>query len=99
MDPATRELEDWTDLWEDPQQMPVMARLVVEFDRDDQRRWPLLEIPLKLSQGSVAPRRSGRYQPRTGMQQRQDAQRNSGRPPRADNRRIDGRRDGRRDNR
>lgn len=63
LDPATGELEDWSDEWEDPQQMPVMARLLVEFDRDDQRSWPMLEIPLNLSQG-VGARRTTRFQPR-----------------------------------
>lgn len=68
MDPATGELDDWTDEWEDPQQMPVMVRLLLEFDRDDQRNWPQLEIPLKLaSGGSVVPRRTGRFQPRANQ--------------------------------
>jgi general secretion pathway protein J len=63
LDPATGELADWSDQWEDPQQMPVMARLLVEFDRDDQRSWPMLEIPLNLAQGT-ATRRATRFQPR-----------------------------------
>ena len=79
MDPATGELDDWTDEWEDPQQMPVMVRLLLEFDRDDQRSWPQLEIPLKLSGGSAIPRPTGRLQ-RPGQQRQGQPRAN---PPRA----------------
>lgn len=62
IDPATGELEDWSDEWEDPQQLPAMVRLLVEFDRDDQRSWPSLEVPMKLAHGVATPRRAtGRY--------------------------------------
>lgn len=40
------ELTDWSDMWEDPQRLPVMVRLVAEFDPDDNREWPALEIPV-----------------------------------------------------
>ncbi len=40
------ELGEWESDWEDPQRLPLMVRLVVEYDRDSQKRWPDLEIPL-----------------------------------------------------
>ena len=40
------ELTDWMDSWDDPQRLPLMVRLVVEFERDSRRRWPDLDIPL-----------------------------------------------------
>ena len=40
------ELSDWSESWEDPQRLPLMVRVVAEFDRDDNRVWPTLEIPV-----------------------------------------------------
>jgi general secretion pathway protein J len=45
----TGELGEWTDAWDDPQQMPMMVRLLVEFEREDGRMWPTLEVPLRLA--------------------------------------------------
>lgn len=58
------DLGDWSDVWDDPQQMPLMVRLLVEFEDDDARTWPTLEVPLRLSSAAVAPRRLSRFQPR-----------------------------------
>jgi general secretion pathway protein J len=41
------ELGDWDSAWDDPQRMPLMVRLRVEFDEDSRQRWPALEIPLR----------------------------------------------------
>lgn len=62
LDPATNELGEWTEEWEDPQQLPVLVRLVVEYPRDDLRAWPALEIPLKLAYGTAVPRRTTRFE-------------------------------------
>lgn len=40
------EMTDWSDTWEDPQRLPLMVRVVAEFDPDDNRKWPALEIPV-----------------------------------------------------
>jgi general secretion pathway protein J len=40
------ELTDWSDSWEDPQRLPIAVRLVAEFDAEDNREWPALEIPV-----------------------------------------------------
>lgn len=40
------ELTEWSESWEDPQRLPVMVRVVAEFDRKDNRTWPTLEIPV-----------------------------------------------------
>jgi len=40
---------DWTDQWDDPQLLPQQVRLQLEFDRDDQRHWPPLEIAVMAS--------------------------------------------------
>ena len=41
------ELDEWSPTWEDPQRMPLMVRLKLEFDRESTQRWPVLEIPLR----------------------------------------------------
>jgi general secretion pathway protein J len=40
------ELDDWSSTWEDPQRLPLLVRLSLEFDPDSRRRWPDLEIPV-----------------------------------------------------
>jgi general secretion pathway protein J len=40
------ELTDWMDSWDDPQRLPLMVRVVVEFERDSRRRWPELDVAL-----------------------------------------------------
>lgn len=40
------ELGDWTSSWDEPQRMPLLVRLKLEFGRDSRQRWPVLEIPL-----------------------------------------------------
>jgi general secretion pathway protein J len=40
------ELSEWSSSWEDPQRLPLLVRLRVEFGRDSRQRWPDLEIPL-----------------------------------------------------
>jgi general secretion pathway protein J len=41
------ELGEWDSSWDDPQRMPLMVRLKLEFDPESRRRWPALEIPLR----------------------------------------------------
>lgn len=60
----TGELGEWTDAWDDSQQMPMMVRLVVEFDRDDARMWPALEVPLRLAAAAGQGFRGTRLRPR-----------------------------------
>ena len=40
------EMTDWSQMWDDPQRLPIMVRLVVEFPPDSTRVWPTLEIPV-----------------------------------------------------
>jgi general secretion pathway protein J len=40
------ELSEWSSTWDDPQRLPLLVRLVLEFDRDSRQRWPDLEIPV-----------------------------------------------------
>ena len=40
------ELSEWSANWDDPQRLPLLVRLVAEFDPDSRRRWPDLEIPV-----------------------------------------------------
>jgi general secretion pathway protein J len=51
LDPETGELSDWIGDWEDPQRLPLLVRLVVEFDEDSRQHWPDLEIPLLVATG------------------------------------------------
>jgi general secretion pathway protein J len=37
-------LSEWMDEWDDPQALPLLIRLEIEFDREDQRRWPEFEV-------------------------------------------------------
>ncbi len=41
------ELGEWDSSWDDPQRMPLMVRLKLEFDPESRQRWPALEIPLR----------------------------------------------------
>src|SRR5690606_20684943 len=47
------ELTDWSSSWEDPQRLPLMVRLAAEFDQDENREWPDLEIAVMA--GSAIP--------------------------------------------
>lgn len=40
------ELGEWEARWDDTQRLPLLVRLVVEFDEDSRQRWPDLEIPV-----------------------------------------------------
>jgi general secretion pathway protein J len=40
------ELGEWSANWEDPQRLPLVVRLTLEFDEESRQRWPDLEIPL-----------------------------------------------------
>jgi len=60
----TGELGEWTDTWEDPQQMPLMVRLLVEFEQGDARIWPALEVPLRLAAAAGQGFRNTRLRPR-----------------------------------
>lgn len=41
------ELDAWGADWDDAQRLPMLVRLVLEFDTDSRQRWPDLEIPLQ----------------------------------------------------
>lgn len=47
------ELDDWSSTWDDPQRMPLLVRLRLEFDEDRRQRWPDLEIPLLTATASA----------------------------------------------
>ena len=74
------ELDEWSSSWDDPQRMPLMVRVKLEFERDSQQRWPMLEIPL-LTAGFSAmqpglPRLgAGRMQPRPPAEPRPEERR------------------------
>jgi len=38
------QLGDWSDRWEDPQGLPLLIRLDLEFDPGDPRHWPAFEV-------------------------------------------------------
>jgi general secretion pathway protein J len=40
------ELTEWSESWEDPQLMPLVVRLLVDFPEDSPQRWATLEIPV-----------------------------------------------------
>jgi general secretion pathway protein J len=40
------ELTDWDESWDDAQRLPLMVRLVVEFDDDSRFHWPDFEVPI-----------------------------------------------------
>ena len=63
------DLGDWSDAWDDPQLMPLMVRLSVEFEDGDARQWPTFEVPLRLSSAAVAPRRLSRSPRQRGDRQ------------------------------
>lgn len=61
------ELADWSSTWEDPQRLPMMVRLVAEYERDENRIWPNFEVAVMA--GSSLPmmfntRRGGQRDPR-----------------------------------
>ncbi|MEZ5543713.1 MAG: prepilin-type N-terminal cleavage/methylation domain-containing protein [Lysobacteraceae bacterium] len=47
------ELSEWSSTWEDPQRLPLMVRLVGEYEEDENRLWPDLEIAVMA--GSTMP--------------------------------------------
>ena len=51
LDPETGELGEWDDQWEDPQRLPLLVRLDVEFEEESRQHWPDLEIPLLVATG------------------------------------------------
>ena len=51
LDPETGELGEWESDWDDPQRLPLLVRLNVEFDEDTRQHWPDLEIPLLVATG------------------------------------------------
>ena len=51
LDPETGELGEWSSSWDDPQRMPLLVRLAVEFDEDSRQHWPDLEIPVLAATG------------------------------------------------
>lgn len=51
LDPETGKLGEWESDWDDPQRLPLLVRLDVEFDDDSKQHWPTLEIPLLVATG------------------------------------------------
>lgn len=51
LDPETGELGDWESSWDDPQRLPLLVRLDVEFEEEARMHWPDLEIPLLVATG------------------------------------------------
>lgn len=45
------ELDAWGANWDDAQRLPMLVRLVLEFETDSRQRWPNLEIPLLSASG------------------------------------------------
>jgi len=51
LDPETGELGEWESSWDDPQRLPLLVRLDVEFEEESRLHWPQLEIPLLVATG------------------------------------------------
>jgi len=51
----TGELGDWSSDWETSERLPLMIRLVLEFDRDDPRRWPEFAVTVMASAAGIQP--------------------------------------------
>lgn len=49
------QLGDWTRDWDMVERLPLMVRLVLEFDRDDPRRWPDFEVTLVSAASGIQP--------------------------------------------
>ena len=52
LDPETGELGEWDSDWDDPQRLPLLVRLDVEFEEESRQHWPDLEIPLLVATAS-----------------------------------------------
>lgn len=48
-------LSDWTSDWDNPERLPLMVRLALDFERDDPRRWPEFEVALLAAAAGVQP--------------------------------------------
>lgn len=58
------ELSDWMSEWDEPQSLPLLIRLDIEFDQGDQRSWPEFEVAsLAASAGLGLGSRSMRFEP------------------------------------
>ncbi len=51
----TGELGEWNSDWETSERLPLMIRLVLEFDRDDARRWPEFAVTVMASAAGIQP--------------------------------------------
>lgn len=49
------ELRDWSSDWEASERLPLMVRVVLEFDRGDARRWPQFDVTLLASAAGIQP--------------------------------------------
>lgn len=47
-------LSDWLGDWEDPQALPLLLRLEIEFEGGDQRSWPAFEVASLASSSGLA---------------------------------------------
>ena len=50
------ELGDWDTSWDDMEMLPVLVRLNVRFENEN-RSWPLFEVPMKLAAASASSNR------------------------------------------
>ncbi len=51
----TGELGEWSSDWETSERLPLMIRLVLEFERDDPRRWPEFMVTVMASAAGIQP--------------------------------------------
>ncbi len=49
------ELRDWSSDWDASERLPLMVRLVVEFDRDDARHWPAFDVTVMAAAAGIQP--------------------------------------------
>jgi general secretion pathway protein J len=49
------ELRDWNSDWETSERLPLMVRLVLEFDREDPRHWPSFDVTVMAAASGIQP--------------------------------------------
>ncbi len=49
------ELADWSSDWDSSDRLPLMVRLVLEFRRDDPRRWPQFDVTVMSAAAGIQP--------------------------------------------
>lgn len=61
------ELSDWSSEWEEPAALPLLVRLDVEFDTEDQRVWPEFEVASYAASAGLGLGTGGLRAPGSGM--------------------------------